>query len=177
MLRTLILSSALALAFGAGAIAQPGPGGPAGPTAMTMSFVTKAAQSDEFERQEGRLAERRAHDRHVRMFAQEMVSAHTRTTQDLKAAIRRAGMTPPPPPALSDDQARMLGDLRGAHGDKFDRLYVGQQIQAHQETLGLMQGYAQSGQPGPIRDAAAKTAPLVQHHLDMATALRSHTVS
>jgi putative membrane protein len=103
-----------------------------------------------------------------------MVTAHTRTTQALEAAIRRAGMTPPPPPGLTDDQSRMIADLRAAHGDQFDKVYVDQQIRAHQDALGLMQGFAQTGQPGPIRDAAAKTAPLVQHHLDMATALQSH---
>ncbi len=110
----------------------------------------------------------------ARTFAKEMVTAHTRTTQALEAAIRRAGMTPPPPPGLTDDQSRMIADLRAAHGDQFDKVYVDQQIRAHQDALGLMQGFAQTGQPGPIRDAAAKTAPLVQHHLDMATALQSH---
>jgi putative membrane protein len=141
---------------------------------MTMDFVTKAAQSDEFERQEGRLAEQRTHNPHVRQFAREMVSAHTKTTIGLKAAIRRSGMTPPPPPPLSDAQAQMIGALRGMHGGGFDKTYVDQQVQAHQDTLGVVQGYAQNGHPGPIRKAAQKTAPLVEHHLDMAKMLQSH---
>jgi putative membrane protein len=140
----------------------------------TMDFITKAAQSDEFERREGRLAEGRARSPQVRHFAAEMVSAHTATTAGLKAAVRRAGMTPPPPPPLSPDQNRMIGALNATHGRDFDKLYVNQQIQAHQDALGVIQGYAQTGRPGPIRDAAAKTVPIVQQHLGMAHDLQSH---
>ena len=140
----------------------------------TMDFITKAAQSDEFERREGRLAATRSHNHHVRDFAKMMVRAHTQTTADLKMAIRSAGMTPPPPPALTDDQMRMMDDLKHAHGPDFDKTYIDQQVQAHQMALDLMQGYAQNGRPSPIRDAAAKTAPLVQQHLDMAKDIQSH---
>jgi putative membrane protein len=79
-----------------------------------------------------------------------------------------------PPPVLTGEQVRMIADLQSAHGRGFNRIYVGQQVQAHQDALGVMHGYAQSGPPGPIRDAAAKTAPLVQRHLDMAEGMQSH---
>src|ERR1700761_1036979 len=101
MIRKLILASAAVLCATA-VHAQPANGGHAD---ATMDFVTKAAQSDAFERAEGRLAEHRAHNPAVRRFAAEMVAAHTKTTAGLKAAIRRAHMDPPPPPALSGPQA------------------------------------------------------------------------
>jgi putative membrane protein len=141
---------------------------------MTADFIKKAARSDEFERQEGRLAETRAHNPQVRKFAAMMVSAHTKTTEGLKAAIRKAGMTPPPPPPLTDDQMHMMADLKGMHGADFDKTYIDQQVQAHQETLGVVQGYADNGQPGPIKMAAEKTVPIVQHHLELAKGLQSH---
>jgi putative membrane protein len=168
----IILGCATALALAGAAQAQPVNGGHQD---ATMSFVAQAAQSDAFERQEGRLAAHRAHDMHVRRFASEMVSAHTTTTKGLKAAIHDAHMPAPPPPMLSGDQKRMIDDLQNTHGRAFDKIYIDQQVQAHQQALQLMQGYAQNGAPGPIRDAAAKTAPLVQHHLDMAKDLQSHT--
>jgi putative membrane protein len=172
MIRKMMFAGAAALLFASAAHAQPVNGGHSD---ATMDFVKKAAQSDAFEREEGRLAERRAHDPMVRKFAAEMVSAHTMTTKGLKMAIRRAHMAPPPPPALTGDQMHMIADLQGAHGGAFDKMYIDQQVQAHQDALGLMQGYAQTGAPGPLRDAAAKTAPLVQHHLDMAKGLQAHT--
>jgi putative membrane protein len=193
VIRTLILSGAAVLSLAAVANAQPmnAPGGmpsdamgrgpmgsgQMGPGQMgdhTMDFVTKAAQSDEFERREGRLAEMRSHNPHVKQFAAMMVKAHTKTTMDLKRAIHMAGMTPPPPPMLTDDQMQMMASLKSMHGRDFDKTYIDQQVQAHQMTLEVMQGYAQNGRPGPIKDAAQQTTPLVQHHLDMAKDIQGH---
>jgi len=169
MIQKMLFAGAAALMLATAAQAQPVNGGHGD---ATMDFVTKAAQSDAFERQEGRLAEHRTHSSMVRTFAAEMVSAHTMTTKGLKMAIRQAHMAPPPPPMLTGDQMRMMADLKAAHGRNFDKIYVDQQVQAHQDALGAMQSYAQNGAPGPIRDAAAKTAPLVQHHLEMAKELQ-----
>ena len=168
MIRRLLLAAAAVTAMASVAHAQPMPA----PDSHTGEFITKAATSDEFERREGRLAEERAAAPMVRDFAQHMVVAHTQTTEGLKAAIREAGMTPPPPPALTDDQLKMIADLQSRHGGNFDRAYMDQQVHAHEMALQLMQGYAAAGHPGPIRDAAAKTAPLVQQHLDMARKVR-----
>jgi putative membrane protein len=156
--------SALALGFAANAYARDMP--PLqGPTA---DFVTKAAQSDEFERREGRMAALHGHSMTVKKFGMEMVTAHSKTTMALKSAIHHAHMAPPPKPDLTGPQTQMMADLKGLHGAAFDKAYIDQQVKAHEETLGVMQGYAQGGEPGPIRDAAQKTVPLVQHHLDMA---------
>jgi putative membrane protein len=191
VIRTLVLSGVAALSLAAAADAQPmnrsgamqGPGQMNGAGAMhgdsaiggqTTDFITKAAQSDEFERREGRLAEQRSHNPHVKKFAAMMVSDHTKTTEGLKTAIRQAGMTPPPPPVLRDDQVRMMDDLKGMHGRDFDKAYIDQQVQAHQDALTVMQTYAQNGRPGPIRNAAAKTARLVQRHLDIAREIQRH---
>jgi putative membrane protein len=183
MIRTLTLSGVAALSFAAVAGAQPMNGsapmqsGPMQAGTMgdrTLDFITKAAQSDEFERREGRLAEQRSHNPHVKKFAAMMVSAHTKTTIGLKKAIREAGMTPPPPPMLTDDQTHRMDDLKGMHGPDFDKTYIDQQVQAHTDTLAVVQAYADHGRPGPIKDAAQKTAPLVQQHLDMAKDIQSH---
>jgi len=184
MISRYLLAGAAALAVAATAQAQPmPPPAPPMPMApgmpmpmhdgMTMDFVTKAAQSDEFERREGRLAERKASNPAVRHFGAHMVMAHTQTTRDLKMAIHAAGMAAPPPPMLTDDQMHMMGDLAHKQGADFDRAYMDQQIQAHQDALQLMQNYGANGHPGPIKDAANKTAPLVQQHLDMAKHIRA----
>ena len=186
MIRTLAFAGATALlivsAAPASAQYRPGPppgAGPAGPGPSdefrgerTQRFVTAAAQSDEFERRAGHLAERMAVSNRVREFGAMMVQDHTKTTEDLKAAIRRSGHTPPPPPPLRPDQERMLGDLRGA-GRNFDFVYLQQQVRAHQEALNLMQDYARDGRNAVITEAARNTVPLVQHHLDMAQRLQS----
>ena len=173
MIRTLALASAAALlvASSAPASAQPYRQGP--PAAVsTRDFVTAAAQSDEFERRAGRLAQDMARSRRVRGFATMMVQDHTMTTQNLKAAIRRTGREPPPPPPLTADQQGMLGQLRDA-GRGFDFAYLQQQVQAHQQALDLLQGYARGGDNAIIRDAARGTIPLVRRHLRMAQDLQA----
>lgn len=175
MIRTLLISTGVALAAASASLAQPLPGADthATPLAekMTAAFIEKAQQGDEFERKEGRLADHRAHDPRVRAFAREMVIDHTRTTHDLRDAVKRSGIAPPEPPQLANDQAQMLTSLKAANAAQFDRMYIEQQIQAHNAAAGLIEGYVEGGQPGPIRDAAAKAAPLVRRHLAMATAL------
>jgi len=174
MLRKALLPPALAaLVVASAAQAQMVGPSPAGGPRAVRDFIGLASASDAFEIQEGRLAARRASDPRVRAFANEMVRAHTATTRGLKAAIGRAGMPPPPPPRLSDDQGRMIGQLSGMHGRRFDRTYMDQQVQAHQAAGQVIGGFAQGGPPGPIRDAASKTLPIVQHHLDMARRLQA----
>ena len=139
--------------------------------ARTQHFVTAAAQTDEYERRAGHLAGRMGVSPRVREFGTMMVQDHTKTTQDLQAAIRRTGHAVPPPPALTGRQLQMLEQLRGA-GRNFDMVYLQQQVQAHQEALDLMQAYARDGHNPILKDAARQTAPLVQHHLQMAQGLQ-----
>jgi putative membrane protein len=49
----------------------------------------------------------------------------------------------------------MIDQLNGQAGRNFDRLYVQQQVAAHQEALGVHGGYAQTGDTAPIRSTAA----------------------
>ena len=86
-MRAVILAGAAALALGTVGHAQMIGPSPAGGPRATADFVKQAAQSDDFERQEGRLAGRRARDPAVRAFARKMVHDHALTTEGLKRAI------------------------------------------------------------------------------------------
>lgn len=174
MIRSALLGGLAADGIGLAAQAQMIGPSPAGGHRATMAFITQAAQSDEFERREGRLAEQRARDPGVRAFARQMVHDHTLTTQHLKAAMIKAGITPPPPPQLSADQANLIHQLMTLNGPAFDKTYIDQQVTAHQDALQLMNGFAQGGEPQPLRRAAMMTAPMVQQHLDKAERLQAH---
>jgi putative membrane protein len=165
LIRTLMLAGVASLSLAAPAFCQPAQALP------TPAFIKAAAQTDEFERQEGRLAEARAANRKVREFGAMMVSDHTKTTVALKAAIRRAGLPAPQPPPLSDEQQANISTLKGLHGAAFDHAYMDQQVQAHETALGVMQAYAAGGDNRVLRKAASDTVPIVQHHLEMAKGL------
>jgi putative membrane protein len=155
------------------AAAMPAQSQPAGPAPLTPDFIKAAAQTDAFERQEGRIAAAHSTNPAVRSFGNMMVRDHTKTTAGLKAAMRRAHISPPAMTPLSAEQSQMLGQLNGLHGRAFDRTYIDQQVRVHQDALGLMQAYAGAGANGVIRSAAAQTVPIVQHHLRMARTLQS----
>ena len=177
MIRTLALVGAAALlASAAPAFAQYAPHSsmgphPAGPPAAGPP-ASHAPPSDEFERKAGDMAGRMAASPKVRDFGAMMVRDHTKTTQELQAAIRSTGHSVPPPPPLSGAQQHMLDQLRSA-GPNFDAVYLQQQVQAHQQALSTLQDYARDGHNQVLRQAARRTIPLVQNHLAMAQQLQA----
>jgi putative membrane protein len=135
-------------------------------TAMTATdFVMAAGGSDEFERQSGELAVQRAKDAKVRELAQRLVVDHSQTSKDLAAAAAQAGV-PGPVPKLHPGQQRALQHLKDALPEDFDKLYLQQQAEVHQDAIGLLKTYSRVGDKAPLREAATKTRPLVQHHLE-----------
>jgi putative membrane protein len=137
-------------------------------THSTKGFATAAAISDMYEVTAGKIAAERSSSADVKAFAQQMVDAHTKTTEKLKGLLP-AGITPP---AHVDDRRQgMLDNLRGASGADFDHRYVTQQVAAHKEADILMRGYAKDGDNAAIKSFAADTDKAVKMHLSMAQGL------
>ena len=70
----------------------------------------------------------------------------------------------PPPPELSPMQKDMITQLIAA-GPNFDRVYLQQQMTAHQQALQMQQGYAAQGDNPALKAAAASAVPVIQGHL------------
>lgn len=142
---------------------------PAAPAAMNpQGFVDAASASDMFEIEAGKLAQSMGKSQGVKDFGAMMVKDHTKSSADLKAAAGQSeGVTVAP--RLTAKQQSDLDALKAA-GDSFDRTYKNQQIAAHTQALSLLQGQA-SGGTGPLKDFAAKTAPVVEGHLGEARQL------
>lgn len=135
-------------------------------------FVAKAAASDMFEIEAGKIALERSTNAGVRTFAQMMIDGHTKTTADLKAAIGSSGLTITPPATLPDAKSTALADLRAVDAAGFDKAYMDGQVDAHQAALNLMTRYAQDGDNAQIQGAAAAMMPIIQQHLDKARTIR-----
>jgi putative membrane protein len=135
-------------------------------------YVTMAAASDEYERQAGMLAASQGADARVKDFGRMMVQDHATSSAQVAAAARAAGIAPTPP-MLRPDQQQMLTELRGLSGPTFDSAYLAQQVTAHKQALALHSTYAANGESAPLKAAAAKIVPVVQHHLDIAMTLQS----
>ncbi|HEX8412545.1 MAG TPA: DUF4142 domain-containing protein [Sphingomicrobium sp.] len=132
---------------------------------MAMPFVAKAGASDQFEIQSSQIALQKSQNPDVRRYAQMLVTHHTQTTQEVTAAARAAGINPPPP-MLEPMQADMIAQLQSAPaGPAFDRLYMSQQVPAHQMALDLHRTYAARGDTPQLRTVASRAVPIVQSHL------------
>jgi putative membrane protein len=170
-MRTLILASTLFVAIAPLAAQAQTPPPPAEATPTTaLPFVAAAGASDLYEIESSRLAMQKARGKEVRDFAQMMIDHHRMTTQKVTAAAKTAGLNPPPP-ALMPMQTQMLDQLRAASAGDFDRIYLGQQRDAHEKALALHKNYAANGDTPALRTVAKEAVPIVSQHLDRVRSL------
>ena len=83
-------------------------------TAETRDYVQKAAMGDLYEVEASKVALARSQSADVKEFAQQMVDAHTRSSDDLKARLARAGQIVELPTMLDAEHQRKLDDLKAA---------------------------------------------------------------
>jgi putative membrane protein len=183
MTRALLLAAAAALPLAACTSTMGADAGMSGNSAMSarasmdmtpedrMNYVKMAGASDLFEIQSSQLALSRAQRPETRAYAQMLIQHHTQTTQATMAAAQASGMSPPPP-MLMPMQQRMMAELGRASGAGFDRVYLTQQIPAHEMALALHTNYSRAGDTPALRQTAATAVPLVQQHLNEARRMR-----
>lgn len=133
-------------------------------------YVKAAGASDLFERQSAQIVLETTTDPKVRDFATMMLTAHTESTAEVKAAAKR-GRVPVAPPALMPPQAEMIAQLRDETGPARDATYIAQQKAAHGQALAVQQAYAMDGKVQPLKMAAAKIVPVVKMHIAMLKAM------
>jgi putative membrane protein len=153
------------LATAAPVVAQPVPQAPPIQARTGAgTYVRMAASSDTYETQSSKLVLAHAGNPDVRRFAQMMVSDHANTSAAVMAAAKAASIGKPGGPI--ERHTMMLKKLREAGHAKMERMYVDQQVTAHEEALALHSGYAAQGDNPRLRAAAAQAVPIVQRHLD-----------
>jgi putative membrane protein len=137
----------------------------------TGAFVSNASQSDMYEIQAAKIAQKRSKNPDIKAFAAMMIKDHTASSNAMKPVAQAAGQTP----ATSLDNRRQgfIDHLNQASDADFDKTYIDQQVAAHKEALDLLNGYAKDGSDAGLKAAAAKTVPMVQKHLDRATQIQA----
>jgi putative membrane protein len=131
----------------------------------TTDYVDKAAQGDLFEIQSSELALKQADNTDVKAFAQRMIKDHTASSQALKAGIQSAKIDVKVPDKLDKAHETKLSSLTKVKGKDFDQAYMREQVAAHKEALQLHKNYAEKGDNPVLKNTAANTATVVEHHL------------
>jgi putative membrane protein len=139
----------------------------------TPGFVQTAATSDMYEVQAGKLAVEKGQAEAVKQFGQQMVDAHTKTTEELTGIVKSKNIKVDLPTTLDAKHQKLIDDLNSASADNFDKTYATQQVDAHQEAVNLFKKYGANGDDSAVKQFAEKTLPTIQHHLDEAKKLPS----
>ncbi|MBP2232637.1 putative membrane protein [Azospirillum agricola] len=127
-------------------------------------FLEKAAVSDQFEIQAGRLAADKAQNADVKAFGQRMAEDHGKTAEAMKALAQRKAATLPTQPDAEHRQK--LDRLKSLSGAAFDSAYVQGQIEAHRAAVALFDRQIEQGQDVDLKRFAQQTLPTLQEHLN-----------
>lgn len=136
-------------------------------------FVAAAAIANRYEIQTAELALARAGNSELKAFARTMLSDHKTALEELQAAAKEADVALSTESALDQTHATRLVSLESrTNPAEFDQAYRTDQIQAHQQTLTLLETYQRIGAKEPLRVWAAKTLPVIRKHLEMLNAMK-----
>ncbi|MBE1508267.1 putative membrane protein [Rhizobium viscosum] len=164
---SIILVAAVSSVFAQSAAEKTGVNSVMGVAPKTADFVLEAASSDMFEIESSRLALERADD-HTKAFAQQMVTDHQKTSEELKGLISSGKIQATVPTAMSSSHQSMLDDLKKLQGDDFVKKYHADQQDVHEDAVDLFKRYGEEGENADLKAWAAKTRPALEHHLQMA---------
>jgi len=136
-------------------------------SAMVMpdtTFAGKAAVGGMAEVALGKMAAAKGADDKVKEFGNMMVMDHGKANAELMSIAKGKNITLPA--GLDAEHQAKSDSLSKLSGKDFDKAYVNAMIEGHKKTLALMQSEATNGKDTELKAFAAKTAPVVQHHLD-----------
>ncbi|MBX3620444.1 MAG: DUF4142 domain-containing protein [Rhizobacter sp.] len=147
----------------------------AAPAALARSdaaFMKQAAQDGAAEIEASKVAQTKAQRADVKAFADTMVTEHTQVADELKQLAASKKVTLPDGPSIK--QKAQLKMINAGDDAKFDERYASTfGVKAHESTLKLFQEAADKASDADVKAFARKTLPALQHHLEMARALKS----
>lgn len=139
---------------------------------QAVPYLAQAGMGDVFEITSSQIAVMRSQNPGVKRFATMLIDHHSKTTNATLMAAKDAGVAPPPP-VLDARHRTLVGQLYSAADADFDRVYLAQQLPAHQEALALHQGYSDRGDTAQLRTTAKAAVPVVQSHIEQVQALQA----
>ena len=101
-------------------------------------------------------------------FAQQMITDHQKTTEDIKKLVASGKVQVMLPTEMISTQTAMLDKLKALNGTDFTAQYHSNQVSAHKDAVDLFTRYGKKGDNAALKDWAAKTSPALQHHRRMA---------
>ena len=131
----------------------------------TGGYVSNAAEGDMYEIEAANIALQRSKNAQIKELATMLKTDHTKAAGEMKTAVASAGDVQLPT-KLDERRQGFLDNLKQAPADQFDKVWLTQQEAAHEESLTLHRTYADAGDNAALKAHAAKTAPVIEKHLE-----------
>lgn len=135
-------------------------------TEADREFAMKTTQTGKHEVELGRLAVERASDSEVKSFANRMIRDHSSAGDELAQITARLGIK-----VTNEDETsfkQLVDRLSQLTGAGFDRDYMSEMVEGHQNAAAMIESYASNGNNADLKAWASKAAPVVREHLQMA---------
>jgi putative membrane protein len=129
-----------------------------------------AAQSDQNEIALSKLAQQKATNPDVKVFANKMVTEHTKMTASMKPFAEAWGLTAPTGPDA--DCQKELDKLNGLAGKDFDKDYMDQMVSDHTKALSAFTKEAKDTKDEKFRAVVIQGKTAVAAHKNMAYDLK-----
>lgn len=189
MRRTMIFTAALALSVAVGACAgdttpdatntatgaRTGEAvGTTGSIDADREFVTEQLAMGTGEIELGRLAQQRGTHPEVKEFGALMVKEHQMAAEELKPIAARAntGRETAAKTGDHDDHQEAFEELSKLSGREFDRKYIEEMIDDHEEGIADVERKAENASDPDVKAWAAKTLPTMRQHLERAKSIK-----
>jgi putative membrane protein len=111
----------------------------------------------------------------VKEFAQMMVKDHGTMLDAVKSLSTRLNVVPASNDKANDlkeESTKDINDLNAKTGKDFDKEFMDEQVDMHQETLDLLNDLDSRTTNADLKAAIAEAKPKVQAHLDQAKAVK-----
>lgn len=140
--------------------------------ANTVSgFVTALAVSDMYELEAARIATTKSRNNAVRDLAATITIDHSASTARLKALAPTAAPTVALPTRLDERRQGLIDNLNAASAADFDKVWLQQQVAAHDEALTVLNGFAGNTEAPALAQFGSGLIPKITMHRDKAKAL------
>jgi len=135
---------------------------------MVSAYVPAAAMGDMYEIQAADIALERATREDVKALAQMIKTDHTAASAAFKAVAPTAAPDVALPAELDQRRKGLLDNLRSAGVADFDKVYIDQQVAAHQEAVTLHRGFSDNAEAPALATHARTVLPKIEAHLQKA---------
>jgi len=134
-------------------------------------FVTNLAVGNMYELRAAEVAQSKSGNAQVKELASMITRDHTAAGEKLMATAPTAAPDVTIPTQLDQRRQGLIDNLNAATADDFDKVYLNQQVAAHNETLTLLNGFSDNTDAPALAALAKELVTPVTQHRDRAQQL------